>query len=76
MELNEEELLNKISEQGEIIEDLQNAFKEFLERRTPVTMTCRNDYIFMSCDDGSVWALIVGNNNWTRLPDVPQPEQN
>ncbi|HDR1413952.1 hypothetical protein AB6W71_10970 [Pasteurella multocida] len=27
------------------------------------------------CDDGSIWALDGISKEWTRLPDIPQDEQ-
>ena len=31
-------------------------------------------WVVALCDDGSLWQLRVGDEDWHRLPSIPQPE--
>lgn len=72
--LNKTELLNKIAEQGEMIEELQSALKEFVSRRVPIAISESEDYTTVICDDGSIWCRTHGEDCWHRLSDIPQPD--
>ena len=79
--IDSQELLNTISEQGEIIEELRDALKEFMGKRVPIAIcqipssTNMEGGMSVICDDGSMWGRGNGDKTWEKLPDIPQPDQ-
>lgn len=41
--------------------------------RKPINVSVTEINIIAICDDGSIWEHF--NDKWTRLPDIPQDEQ-
>ncbi len=79
--IDSQELLNTISEQGEIIEELRDALKEFMGKRVPIAIAkvpsneTGEVETTVICDDGSMWSQSCTGANWSREKDIPQPDQ-
>ena len=75
------ELIKRIGEQGELIEELQADLNELISRRVPIaisesaTSEHNEGGSTVICDDGSIWTRAYAGKKWYRLPDIPQPEK-